>query len=55
MMEPVRTSETSGDNHFIRQYIPEDNSEHQYSWYSPEKNKFCISSYNRIYCKEIVC
>jgi hypothetical protein len=29
MMEAVRTSETSVDNHFTRQYIPEDNSEHQ--------------------------
>jgi hypothetical protein len=28
MMEVVRTSETSVDNHFTRQYIPEDNSEH---------------------------
>jgi hypothetical protein len=28
MMEAVRTSETSVDNHFKRQYIPEDNSEH---------------------------
>jgi hypothetical protein len=27
-MEGVRTSETSVDNHFTRQYIPEDNSEH---------------------------
>jgi hypothetical protein len=26
MMEAVRTSETSVDNHFTRQYIPEDNS-----------------------------
>jgi hypothetical protein len=26
-MEVVRTSETSVDNHFTRQYIPEDNSE----------------------------
>jgi hypothetical protein len=25
-MEAVRTSETSVDNHFTRQYIPEDNS-----------------------------
>jgi hypothetical protein len=25
----VRTSETSVDNHFTRQYIPEDNSEHE--------------------------
>jgi hypothetical protein len=29
MMEAVRTSETSVDNHFTRQYIPEDNSEHK--------------------------
>jgi hypothetical protein len=27
MMEAVRTSQTSDDNHFTRQYIPEDNSE----------------------------
>jgi hypothetical protein len=27
MMEAVRTSETSVDNHFTWQYIPEDNSE----------------------------
>jgi hypothetical protein len=26
-MEAVRTSETSVDNHFTQQYIPEDNSE----------------------------
>jgi hypothetical protein len=28
MMEALRTSETSVDNHFTRQYIPEHNSEH---------------------------
>jgi hypothetical protein len=28
MMEAVRTSEMSVDNHFTWQYIPEDNSEH---------------------------
>jgi hypothetical protein len=28
MMEAVRTSKTSVDNHFTRQYTPEDNSEH---------------------------
>jgi hypothetical protein len=28
MMEAARTSETSVDNHFTRQYNPEDNSEH---------------------------
>jgi hypothetical protein len=27
-MEAVRTSETSVDNHFTRQYNPEDSSEH---------------------------
>jgi len=29
MMEAARTSETSVDNYFTRQYIPEDNSERQ--------------------------
>jgi hypothetical protein len=29
IMEAVRTSETSVDNHFTRQYNPEDSSEHQ--------------------------
>jgi hypothetical protein len=29
MMEAVRTSEMSVDNHFTRQYIPEDNSEQE--------------------------
>jgi hypothetical protein len=33
MMEVVRTSETSVDNHFTRQYIPEDNSEQDTSIY----------------------
>jgi hypothetical protein len=28
MLEAVRTSETSVDNHFTWQYNPEDNSEH---------------------------
>jgi hypothetical protein len=31
MMEAVRTSETSVDNHFTRQYNPEDSSEHHVS------------------------
>jgi hypothetical protein len=30
MMEAVRTSETSVDNHFTRQYIPKDNSEQEH-------------------------
>jgi hypothetical protein len=29
MMEAARTSETSVDNYFTRQYIPEDNSEQE--------------------------
>jgi hypothetical protein len=29
MMEAARTSETSVDNHFTRQYNPEDSSEHE--------------------------
>jgi hypothetical protein len=33
MMEAVRTSETSVDNYFTRQYIPEDNS--SFSYFSP--------------------
>jgi hypothetical protein len=33
MMEAVRTSETSVDNHFTRQYIPEDNSENHLRWF----------------------
>jgi thiamine phosphate synthase YjbQ (UPF0047 family) len=33
-MEAVRTSETSVDNHFTRQYNPEDSSEHL--WYMME-------------------
>jgi hypothetical protein len=32
MMEAVRTSETSVDNNFTRQYKPEDNYERVYSW-----------------------
>jgi hypothetical protein len=32
MMEAVRTSETSVDNNFTRQYIPEDNSENKLSY-----------------------
>jgi hypothetical protein len=35
MMEAVRTSETSVDNHFTRQYNPEDSSEHHLFYGSP--------------------
>jgi hypothetical protein len=31
MMEAARTSETSFNNHFTRQYNPEDSSEQQYT------------------------
>jgi hypothetical protein len=34
MMEAVRTSETSVDNHFTRQYNPEDSSEQGYLLFS---------------------
>jgi hypothetical protein len=34
MMEAVRTSETSVDNYFTRQYNPEDNSEQFYTHFS---------------------
>jgi hypothetical protein len=39
--EAARTSETSVDNHFTRQYIPEDNSEQN-------KNMFISFSFNRL-------
>jgi hypothetical protein len=32
MMEAVRTSETSADNHSTRQYNPEDSSEHVHGY-----------------------
>jgi hypothetical protein len=35
-MEAVRTSETSVDNHFTRQYIPEDNSEQTFCTPHPD-------------------
>jgi hypothetical protein len=34
MMEAVRTSETSVDNYFTRQCIPEDNSEHRLNFFN---------------------
>jgi hypothetical protein len=34
MMEAVRTSETSADNHFTRQYNPEDSSEQDLSFFA---------------------
>jgi hypothetical protein len=44
MMEAVRTSETSVDNNFTRQYIPEDNSErHKISYKSSVQACFAVS------------
>jgi hypothetical protein len=40
MMEAVRTSETSVDNQFTRQYNPEDSSEH----YTNNINKLCAQN-----------
>jgi hypothetical protein len=43
MMEAARTSETSVDNHFTRQYNPEDSSEHQL--YFPSEGSFAVDFY----------
>jgi hypothetical protein len=45
-MEAVRTSEASVDNHFTRQYNPEDNSEHHTRRRENLKSHIFIS-YNR--------
>jgi hypothetical protein len=42
MMEAVRTSETSVDNYFTRQYNPEDSSEHHTRRRENLKKKFCF-------------
>jgi hypothetical protein len=44
MMEAVRTSETSVDNHFTRQYNPEDSSEHNIVYYKPHTELPCDKS-----------
>jgi hypothetical protein len=46
MMEAVRTSETSVDNYFTRQYIPEDNSELQ------ENNLDFMTLNHMIHCSQ---
>jgi predicted anti-sigma-YlaC factor YlaD len=63
-MEAVRTSETSVDNHFTRQYIPEDNSEHHTSRRENLKSQtqyiylFCLAIayllYYSILCKYFI-
>jgi len=40
MMEAARTSETSVDNYFTQQYIPEDNSETK-----PTNTKYSVTDY----------
>jgi hypothetical protein len=47
MMEAARTSETSVDNYFTRQYIPEDNSElHTRRRENFKSHIFTFNSYN---------
>jgi hypothetical protein len=43
MMEALRTSETSVDNYFTWQYIPEDNSEQLHSLFRISKSTYLIS------------
>jgi hypothetical protein len=52
MMEAVRTSETSVDNNFTRQYIPENNSEHHTRRRENLKSHMLILSQNT---KETLC
>jgi hypothetical protein len=47
-MEAARTSETSVDNHFTRQYNPEDNSEHHTRRRENLKSHFVVLGY--IFC-----
>jgi hypothetical protein len=44
-MEAVRTSETSVDNHFTRQYNPEDSSEHHTRRRENLKSHIFLSAY----------
>jgi hypothetical protein len=48
MIEAVRTSETSVDNHFTRQYNPEDSSEHH------TRRRENLKSHILLYFKEII-
>jgi hypothetical protein len=45
-MEAVRTSETSVDNYFTRQYIPEGNSEH----HTRRRENLTSHVYQRVQC-----
>jgi hypothetical protein len=44
MMEAVRTSETSVDNQFTRQYNPEDSSEHIRAIIKPSNRQTFLSA-----------
>jgi hypothetical protein len=52
MMEAVRTSETSVDNHFTRQYISEDNSERHED--SPHSGRSFDRDISYIACKRSI-
>jgi hypothetical protein len=53
MMEAARASETSADNYFTRQYIPEDKSElnigkhFKFLWTLPKQVKLCTHSFSK--------
>jgi hypothetical protein len=49
-MEAARTSETSVDNYFTRQYIPEDNSEEGYLFLPGVTADESTASRDGIYC-----
>jgi hypothetical protein len=50
MMEAARTSETSVDNHFTRQYNPEDSSEHLDSCYSSQVSECTLCHIQMVCC-----
>jgi hypothetical protein len=54
-MEAVRTSETSVDNHFTRQYNPEDSSEHHTRRRENLKSKVIILKYSYQTIKKQIC
>jgi hypothetical protein len=51
-MEAVRTSETSVDNHFTRQYNPEDSSEHHTRRRENLKSHTAIFILNKIWAQD---
>jgi hypothetical protein len=51
-MEAARTSETSEDNYFTRQYIPEDNSElHTRRRENLKSHEYLVDSHNYIFLR----